>query len=57
MSERKVCVTGSAIRIKIAFAVAESMSIQEVDTLAKPESPPKASRGKGKTRKQWEVGR
>jgi len=55
MKKDRVCVTGSAIRIKIAFAVAESMSMQEVDMFARPESPPKASRGKGKARKQWDV--
>jgi hypothetical protein len=55
MKKDRICVTGSAITIKIALAVAEAMSMQETTFLADDQIHTRKSRGKGKKRKQWDV--
>ena len=55
MKKDRVCVTGSALRISIAMAVGDSAWMQEEKFLVNDQEHMRKSRGKGKTRKQWEL--
>ena len=54
MSKNRVCLASSAIRISIAMSVGDSTCMHEEKFLVNNQEHIGKSRGKGKTRKQWE---